>query len=154
MRYASSQPYEGCKNYYEYYAMNFTKKKNQLMSILRKAPFNWRVLEPEGGFFIICDISNCHKDIPIKYFFKEGSSNDNTPVGDGLKGLTGAAYAPDNAFCRWMMFEYGVVAIPLSPFYDQEGIKNKVDARGSNFIRFAICKSDATMEAAAERLNK
>lgn len=124
------------------------------MNMLRKAPFNWKVLEPDGGFFAIVDISNCHKDIPVKYFYTEGVSQDNTPVGPNLKDLKNPNYAPDVAFCRWLVFEYGVVAIPLSPFYNQEGITSKLDARGSNFIRFAICKSDATLQGAAERLVK
>ena len=50
----------------------------------------------------------------------------------------------DLAFCEWLVKEGGVAAIPLSPFYDQ--------APGTRLIRLCFAKSDATMDAAAERL--
>jgi methionine aminotransferase len=45
-----------------------------------------------------------------------------------------------------MVKEGGVAAIPLTPFYDQ--------APGTHLLRLCFAKSDATMEAAAERLCK
>ena len=50
------------------------------------------------------------------------------------------------AFCEWMVKEGGVAAIPLTPFYDK--------APGTHYLRLCFAKSDATMEAAAERLCK
>ncbi|WP_426269049.1 pyridoxal phosphate-dependent aminotransferase [Dyella kyungheensis] len=52
----------------------------------------------------------------------------------------------DVAFCEWMVKEGGVAAIPLTPFYDK--------APGTHYLRLCFAKSDATMEAAAERLCK
>lgn len=52
----------------------------------------------------------------------------------------------DLAFCEWMVKEGGVAAIPLTPFYDK--------APGTHLLRLCFAKSDATMEAAAERLCK
>jgi methionine aminotransferase len=52
----------------------------------------------------------------------------------------------DVAFCEWMVKEGGVAAIPLTPFYEK--------APGTHFLRLCFAKSDATMEAAAERLCK
>jgi methionine transaminase len=52
----------------------------------------------------------------------------------------------DLAFCEWLVKEGGVAAIPLTPFYDQ--------APGTRLARLCFAKSDATMEAAAERLCK
>lgn len=52
----------------------------------------------------------------------------------------------DVAFCEWMVKEGGVAAIPLTPFYDK--------APGTHLLRLCFAKSDATMEAAAERLCK
>jgi methionine aminotransferase len=52
----------------------------------------------------------------------------------------------DVAFCEWMVKEGGVAAIPLTPFYDK--------APGTHFLRLCFAKSDATMDAAAERLCK
>ncbi|HEV7123463.1 MAG TPA: pyridoxal phosphate-dependent aminotransferase [Rhodanobacter sp.] len=50
----------------------------------------------------------------------------------------------DLAFSRWLVEKGGVAAIPLTPFYAQ--------APGTRLLRLCFAKSDATMEAAAERL--
>lgn len=52
----------------------------------------------------------------------------------------------DLNFCEWMVREAGVAAIPVSAFYD-----TAPDAR---LVRFCFAKSDATLQAAAERLCK
>ena len=52
----------------------------------------------------------------------------------------------DVAFCEWMVKHAGVAAIPLTPFYEH--------APGTRLVRLCFAKSDATMEAAAERLCK
>ncbi|WP_114241120.1 pyridoxal phosphate-dependent aminotransferase [Dyella sp. C9] len=52
----------------------------------------------------------------------------------------------DVSFSEWMVKEGGVAAIPLTPFYDK--------APGAHLLRLCFAKSDATMEAAAERLCK
>ena len=52
----------------------------------------------------------------------------------------------DLAFCEWLVKEGGVAAIPLTPFYEK--------APGTRLVRLCFAKSDATMEAAAERLCK
>jgi methionine transaminase len=52
----------------------------------------------------------------------------------------------DLAFCEWLVKEGGVAAIPLAPFYEK--------APGTRLVRLCFAKSDATMDAAAERLCK
>ncbi|MET0330881.1 MAG: pyridoxal phosphate-dependent aminotransferase [Dyella sp.] len=52
----------------------------------------------------------------------------------------------DVAFCRWLVEHGGVAAIPLTPFYET--------APATRLIRLCFAKSDATMEAAVERLCK
>ena len=52
----------------------------------------------------------------------------------------------DVAFCEWLVKEGGVAAIPLAPFYET--------APDTRLVRLCFAKSDATMEAAAERLCK
>jgi methionine aminotransferase len=52
----------------------------------------------------------------------------------------------DVAFCEWLVKEGGVAAIPLTPFYEK--------APGTHLVRLCFAKSDATMDAAAERLCK
>ena len=53
---------------------------------------------------------------------------------------------PDVAFCQWLVKQGGVAAIPLAPFYET--------APDTRLVRLCFAKSDATMEAAAERLCK
>lgn len=50
----------------------------------------------------------------------------------------------DLAFSRWLVEQGGVAAIPLTPFYET--------APGTRLLRLCFAKSDATMDAAAERL--
>ncbi len=54
----------------------------------------------------------------------------------------------DRAFCRWLVEHHGVAAIPPSVFYGRE-----VDA-GRQLARFAFCKRDETLQAAADRLQR
>ena len=50
----------------------------------------------------------------------------------------------DVAFSRWLVEQGGVAGIPLTPFYET--------APGTRLLRLCFAKSDATMEAGAERL--
>ena len=50
----------------------------------------------------------------------------------------------DVAFCRRLVTERGVAAIPVSAFYAQGAVKN--------VVRFCFAKHDATLDAALERL--
>ncbi len=54
-------------------------------------------------------------------------------------------FEEDAAFCRHLIESVGVAAIPLSAFY-----VNK--ERGRHLVRFAFCKSNDTLDAAAQRL--
>lgn len=54
-------------------------------------------------------------------------------------------FADDVAFCRWLTREVGVAAIPPSAFYHDP-------AEGRWLARFAFCKSQTTLAAAAQRL--
>ena len=53
----------------------------------------------------------------------------------------------DAAFCRWLTVEHGVAAIPLSPFYS-------VPPPGQRLARLRFAKSEATLDAAIERLHR
>ena len=53
----------------------------------------------------------------------------------------------DVAFARWLTIDKGVASIPLSPFYE-------TPPPGQRLIRFCFAKSDATQQAAAERLRR
>jgi methionine aminotransferase len=52
---------------------------------------------------------------------------------------------PDAAFCEWLVREKGVAAIPVSAFY-------AAPPEGQHLVRFCFAKTDATLDAAAARL--
>ena len=52
----------------------------------------------------------------------------------------------DVAFCRRLVMEHGVAAIPVSAFYAEGAVKN--------IVRFCFAKKDSTLDAGLERLAK
>jgi aspartate/methionine/tyrosine aminotransferase len=52
--------------------------------------------------------------------------------------------ADDVAFCRRLVMDHGVAAIPVSAFYATQGVRT--------VVRFCFAKRDATLDAALERL--
>jgi methionine transaminase len=52
----------------------------------------------------------------------------------------------EEAFCRWLVSEIGVAAIPLSVFYD--------GGREQRLVRLCFAKNDATLRKALDRLAK
>ena len=50
----------------------------------------------------------------------------------------------DGDFCKWLIVEHGVAAIPISTFH--------ADGKDLKLIRFCFAKDSATLEAAAKRL--
>jgi N-succinyldiaminopimelate aminotransferase len=65
------------------------------------------------------------------------------------RGVAPAHVQDDMQFARWLISEIGVACIPASPFY-RDGDKHL----GKHLARFAVCKKDQTLDAAAERLAK
>ncbi|MBL1218795.1 MAG: aminotransferase class I/II-fold pyridoxal phosphate-dependent enzyme [Planctomycetes bacterium] len=61
---------------------------------------------------------------------------DHTPFG----------FDDDVAFCRHLVEEIGVAAIPPSAFYEHK-------EHGRSLVRFAFCKTDETLQHAVERLS-
>jgi N-succinyldiaminopimelate aminotransferase len=61
--------------------------------------------------------------------------------------ITDLGFPDDVTFCRYLTTEVGVAAIPPSAFYFNP-------ADGANLARFAFCKTRATLEEAARRLQK
>jgi methionine aminotransferase len=60
--------------------------------------------------------------------------------------ISGVTDMNEADFCRWLVQEIGVAAIPLSAFYG-DGFDQQV-------VRFCFSKQDATLHAALERLRK
>lgn len=65
------------------------------------------------------------------------------------RGVAPGHVLDDMQFARWLIEEIGVACIPASPFYQQSD--KHLD---KTFARFAVCKKDETLDAAAERFAK
>jgi N-succinyldiaminopimelate aminotransferase len=65
------------------------------------------------------------------------------------RGVAPVAVRDDLEFARWLITEVGVACIPPSAFYREE---NKPLAK--HLARFAVCKKDATLQAAVSRLER
>jgi methionine aminotransferase len=61
-----------------------------------------------------------------------------------LADYSALSHDDDLAFARRLTTEFGVAAIPLSPFY--------AEPPGHRLVRFCFCKKSETLDAAAERL--
>jgi len=63
------------------------------------------------------------------------------------RGVAPSRVQDDMQFARWLIEEVGVACIPASPFY-----QDSEKYLGKYFARFAVCKKDETLDAAARRL--
>lgn len=52
----------------------------------------------------------------------------------------------DEAFCKRLVTDFKVAAIPVSAFYEEEPV--------TSVVRFCFSKADATIDGALERLSK
>jgi N-succinyldiaminopimelate aminotransferase len=62
-------------------------------------------------------------------------------------GIRPLGFDDDVAFCRRLVEEIGVAAIPPSSFYEHP-------EHGKSFVRFAFCKREETLREAVRRLEK
>ncbi len=64
-----------------------------------------------------------------------------------MTDISAFGFADDVKFAQYLVKDIGVATVPGSSFY-------KDPAGGSQQVRFAFCKKDTTLDAAAERLQK
>ncbi|HET9049435.1 MAG TPA: pyridoxal phosphate-dependent aminotransferase [Chiayiivirga sp.] len=99
-----------------------------------------------------------HHELPQFYQHKRGRFRElMAATRFGLRAVAGTYFQladysaisdlDDLSFSRWLCEHHGVAAIPLSPFYAEP-------PPGQRLIRFCFAKSDATQQAAAERLRR
>jgi aminotransferase len=103
-------------SYYEELASHYLVRRNRLLAMLRNAGF--AAFVPKGAYYIMCDVGNF---------------------------LSSGGFANDIEFCRFMVKEVGVAAVPGSSFFGDP-------AAGRDIIRFTFCKKESTLAAAEERL--
>nr|XP_043867860.1 kynurenine--oxoglutarate transaminase 1 isoform X1 [Solea senegalensis] len=101
-------------------------KRKKLASFLESVGL--QPIMPEGGYFMITDISSVKTDI-----------NDESTKDE----------AYDFRFVKWLIKEKGLATIPVSAFYSPEHSKEF-----DKYIRFCFVKEDSTLEAAADILKK
>jgi len=128
------------------------RKVHQYLTFCTFNPAQWAfadVLEGDPGHWL---------GLPAFYQAKrEGFRSLLADTRFGLPAVQGAYFQladysaisdmDDTAFARWLTIEKGVASIPLSPFYQSP-------PPGQRLIRFCFAKSDATQQAAAERLRR
>ena len=141
---SSRNPYLGFESYFDYYKNFFCDKKNLLCEILENCDLGFKVVQPEGGHFVLCDISESIRKIPVGYFYKENSERflegKDKFLGkfEDWRELQQVDYVPDEAMCNFLTIEKGVTPIPCNPFYNPDNLED--DDMHFRFIRFAICK--------------
>jgi aminotransferase len=64
-----------------------------------------------------------------------------------MTDISGFGFPNDVEFARFLVKEIGVAVVPGSSFYSHASL-------GAQQVRFAFCKSDATLDEAARRLQK
>ena len=105
----------------------------------------------EGGYFLMCDISDCTRLIPEKFKTSHDyeREDDPNPVAKYRLTMPDGSIPLDLAFCRWMAVEKGVTMMPNSFFYhrDSPTISDK-------YVRLAICKDHDSTKVTAERLRE
>ncbi|KAK3828839.1 MAG: pyridoxal phosphate-dependent transferase [Benniella sp.] len=107
----------------------YEHKREKLLSVFRELGLPCTI--PDGSYFILVNMDKVQ--VPKDYVFPELLHSR----------------PKDFRTCYWLTKEIGVCAIPPTEFYSKP---NRVLAE--DFARFAFCKTDETLDAAAERLLK
>jgi aminotransferase len=102
--------------YYAELAGHYQVRRDRLLAMLRRAGFD--ALVPKGAYYIMCD---------VRSFLNSGG------------------FANDIEFCRFLVKDVGVAAVPGSSFFGDP-------FAGRDLIRFTFCKKESTLAAAEERL--
>lgn len=131
-------PYKGHNSYYEFLKAKYTQKRNLLANALLEAGFAVPDYNktPGGGFFIFARIG-----MDLANAIPKGRVLATNPAAPG-----GVA-RQDWALCQWMAEEKGILCIPSSPFFSKEQAGK---GASDQFVRIAFCKTDDTINAAAE----
>ncbi|XP_027365680.1 uncharacterized protein LOC113872371 isoform X3 [Abrus precatorius] len=111
--------------YFESLRRDYQSKRDFIIKLLAGVGFKIRFI-PQGSFFLFAELP------------------DNYPLSDV-------------EFIKKLILEAGVVAVPGQGFFHTNLTSNEVsdvNCYQKRYIRFAFCKSDATLTAVAERLGR
>jgi aspartate/methionine/tyrosine aminotransferase len=113
--------------FYETFREEYSARIDKLCALL--AVSGLPPVKPKGGFFVLADIS---KVDPRHYYDPENKSQ-----------------AKDWQFSLWLTKTIGVCCIPVTAF-----CKDDSKPLYANYVRFACCRPENELRAAAERLQK
>ncbi|XP_057428161.1 uncharacterized protein LOC130721385 [Lotus japonicus] len=112
--------------YFESLRRDYQSKRDYIIKLLTGVGFKIRFI-PQGAFFLFAELP------------------ENCPLSDV-------------EFVKELILEAGVVAVPGQGFFHTNLSSNEVSNESCNYqqryIRFAFCKSDATLNMVSERLGK
>lgn len=129
----STQPYEGFDNYYKWLRARYDNLRFYMVENLSKLKeFDLNIWLPEGGYFVIADISI--KTNEAKYKLEGDEKVD-------------ISYTKDYNYVLNLANEKKVVMIPCTPFYTPANT-----SVGENFVRIAYCKKKETIDKALYNL--
>ncbi|XP_034753141.1 kynurenine--oxoglutarate transaminase 1 isoform X1 [Etheostoma cragini] len=114
------------ESYFQQLPAMFQQKRKKLALCLERVGL--QPIMPEGGYFMIADISS------VKVALNDQSTQDEPN---------------DFRFVKWLTKEKGLATIPVSAFYSPEHTKEF-----DKYIRFCFVKEDSTLDAAEEILIK
>ncbi|WJX19879.1 hypothetical protein P8452_09509 [Trifolium repens] len=112
--------------YFETLRRDYQSKRDYIIKLLAGVGFKIQFI-PQGSFFLFAELP---EDCPLS----------------------------DVEFVKKLILEAGVVAVPGQGFFHTNLSSDEVSNASCNyqkrFIRFAFCKSDATLSAVSEKLGK
>ncbi|XP_054613754.1 kynurenine--oxoglutarate transaminase 1-like [Dunckerocampus dactyliophorus] len=114
------------ESYFQQLPAMLQHKREKLAKCLESVGL--KPIMPEGGYFMITDISSVKADL-----------NDQSTKDESY----------DFRFVKWLIKEKGLATIPVSAFYSPEHSKEF-----DKYIRFCFIKEDATLEAAEDILRR
>nr|XP_061800237.1 kynurenine--oxoglutarate transaminase 1 [Nerophis lumbriciformis] len=114
------------RSYFQQLPAMLSQKREKLASCLESVGL--KPIMPEGGYFMITDISSVKVDL-----------NDPNTQEESY----------DFRFVKWLIKEKGLATIPVSAFYSPEHGRDF-----DKYIRFCFIKEDSTLDAAEEILKK
>ncbi|XP_034052616.1 kynurenine--oxoglutarate transaminase 1 [Gymnodraco acuticeps] len=114
------------ESYFQQLPAMLHHRRGKLASCLQSVGL--QPIMPEGGYFMIADISS------VKVDFNDDSTKDESY---------------DYRFVKWLTKEKGLATIPVSAFYSPEHGKEF-----DKYVRFCFVKEEATLDAAEQILRK
>ena len=140
------EKYESFANYSDSIKEEYTAVRDYLVTETRKLDIPIRPIEPEGGYFLLADVSECRDLVPKRYFESMEYEDGPTSI---VKNDFGLPVPLDMAVCRWLMMEKRVTAMPATLFYAFDS-----QYKQDNIIRLGICRSMKSAVEAIKRLAK